>query len=224
MKRALIILAVVICAGIIVTHGAMAHGVAEKNQGFLGSQTGVHVIPFMYLGAKHMVTGYDHLLYLVGVVFYLTKFREIATFVSLFALGHSLTLLYGVLSGLMINPYLVDAVVGLSVSYKALENLKLINILNPKIAVFGFGLIHGFGLSTKLQDIQLSKDGLIANMISFNVGVEIGQLLALIVLLTLLRQIRSLPNFQGVSENINVALFAAGLILFGLHVTGFFVT
>ena len=116
----------ILCAG-----GAAAHGVADKNQGFLATATGVHVIPYMYLGAKHMVTGYDHLLYLAGVIFYLTKFREIAAYVSLFALGHSLTLLYGVLSETYVNPFLVDAVVGLSVAYKALENLKLINLFNP---------------------------------------------------------------------------------------------
>lgn len=199
----------------------MAHGVADKNQGFLATATGIHIIPYMYLGAKHMVTGYDHLLYLAGVIFYLTRFREIAVYVSLFALGHSITLLYGVLSGTFVNPYLVDAIVGLSVSYKALENLKLINLFNPKAAVFAFGLVHGFGLSTKLQDLALSRDGLVSNMIAFNLGVEIGQAIGLVVLFAALSWLKTRPNYAAVSENVNVLLFAAGLMLFGIQAVGF---
>lgn len=201
----------------------LAHGVADRNQGFLATATGFHPGPYLYLGAKHMVTGYDHLLYLAGVIFYLARFREIAAYVSLFALGHSITLLYGVLSGTMVSAYLVDAVIGLSVAYKALENLGLIDLVNPKIAVFGFGLIHGFGLSTKLQDLSLSPDGLIANMIAFNLGVEIGQVLGLVVLFAALSWLRRLPGYGAIAININVVLFGAGLLLFGLHATGYFI-
>ena len=203
---------------------AAAHGVADRNQGFLATATGVHILPYMYLGAKHMVTGYDHLLYLAGVIFYLARFREIAAYVSLFALGHSITLLFGVLSGMMVNPYLIDAIIGLSVCYKALENLGLINLFDPKKAVFAFGLAHGLGLSTKLQDLALSEDGLVANMIAFNVGVEIGQVLGLIVLFAALSWLRGLRNYEAIAQNANVFLFAAGLLLFGMHTTGYFVT
>jgi len=216
---------VVLAAGLIPLAGAaMAHGVAQGDQGFLESAAGVHPFPFMYLGAKHMVTGYDHLLYLAGVIFYLRALRDVVKFVSLFALGHSITLLFGVLSGLHVNPYLVDAVIGLSVCYKALENLGARGFPDPRLAVFGFGLVHGFGLSTKLQDLDLSRDGLVANMIYFNIGVEIGQVLALAVLFTLLQALRDRPALPAFAQNANVAMFAAGLILFGVQITGFFVT
>src|SRR5690606_24673785 len=120
------------------------------------------------LGAKHMVTGYDHLLFLVGVIFFLHRLRDVALYVTMFSLGHSVTLLSGVLGQIHVSPHLVDAVIGLSVVYKALDNLGGFRTLfgaapNPKLAVLGFGLVHGFGLATKLQDIQLSADGLVPN-------------------------------------------------------------
>lgn len=205
----------------LVASAAAAHGVAGSDQAFLSAVTGVQPFPYLYLGAKHMVTGYDHLAYLAGVIFFLTRFRDIATFVSLFALGHSITLLFGVLSGLHVNASLVDAIIGLSVCYKALENLKVISFLDPRAAVFGFGLVHGFGLSTKLQDIALSPDGLLANMIFFNIGVEIGQVLALVVLFAALSRMRHLRRYGTVAENANLLLFTAGLVLFGTHAAGF---
>lgn len=203
---------------------ASAHGVAAQDQGFLTSASGVHIGPFIYLGAKHMVTGYDHLLYLVGVIFFLGRLRDVATFVSLFALGHSITLLVGVLAGLSVNAYLIDAIIGLSVSYKALENLGAIRLLNAKTAVFGFGLAHGFGLSSKLQDLSLSSDGLIINMLAFNVGVEIGQVLALCVLFGGLAWLRMRPDFTRNATTTNILLFASGLILFAMQLVGFFTT
>ena len=200
---------------------AHAHGVAAGDETFLAEAQGVHIVPYMYLGAKHMVTGYDHLLYLAGVIFFLREVRDVIRFVSLFTLGHSLTLLYGVLSGIHINVFLIDAIIGLSVCYKALENLGTIRILDPKLAVFGFGLFHGFGLATKLQDIALSEDGLVTNMIAFNVGVEIGQVLALVFLMLLFTWARSLNHFPGIARYANLFLFGAGLILFGMHSAGF---
>lgn len=208
-------------AGLLASPGVFAHGVAQQDQGFIANAFGVHVWPFMYLGAKHMVTGYDHLLYLVGVVFFLSKFRDIAIFVSLFALGHSITLLVGVLSGLHVNPYLIDAIIGLSICYKALENLSEFRFLNPKIAVFGFGLAHGFGLSSKLQDLTLSANGLLPNMLAFNLGVEIGQLLALVILLSSLSWLRKQTHYLAISNTVNIGLFGAGLMLFGMHITGY---
>lgn len=201
---------------------AHAHGVASGDQSFLANAEGIHVFPYMYLGAKHMVTGYDHLLYLAGVIFFLGAFKDVVKFVSLFALGHSITLLLGVLSGLEVNVYLVDAIIGLSVSYKALENLGTIHFLDPGIAVFGFGLVHGFGLSSKLQDLSLSQDGLVANMIAFNIGVETGQLIALTALLMLFAWLRSLGHYQQIARHCNIVLFGAGVFLFGTHSIGFY--
>jgi len=158
----------------------MAHGIGGADARFVAGSTGAQVVPFLYLGAKHMVTGYDHLLFILGVVFFLYDLRHVALYVTMFSIGHSLTLLTGVLSNIHVNPYLVDAVIGLSVAYKAFDNLggfKTVFGVQPdtRIAVLGFGLVHGFGLATKLQELRLSKDGLVANMVSFNVGVELGQ-------------------------------------------------
>lgn len=209
---------------------ALAHGVAEGDASYLETVQGIALGPFVYLGAKHMVTGYDHLLFLFGVVFYLKRWKDVAVYVSLFALGHSITLLYGVLAGLHINAYLVDAVIGFSVVYKALDNLNLGRFSgtwhritpHPKVAVLLFGLIHGFGLATKLQDFELSSNGLIANMLAFNVGVELGQMMALALILILLDRIRQHPGFSKHSQNFNLVLFGAGVLLMGYQITGYF--
>src|SRR5450631_3682564 len=166
---------------------AAAHGVTGSDADFLKTASGPHIGPFLYLGAKHMVTGYDHLLFLFGVIFFLYRLRDVATYVTLFAVGHSITLLGGVLGKVQVNPWLIDAIIGFSVVYKAFENIGGFRTLfgatfNPRAAVFLFGLCHGLGLATKLQTLQLDRDGLLPNLIAFNVGVEIGQLLALVVM------------------------------------------
>jgi hypothetical protein len=158
---------------------ALAHGVAEDDKAFIENVSGRQLLPFIYLGAKHMVTGYDHLLFLVGVIFFLYRLKDVAGYVTLFAIGHSVTLLYGVLSDIHVNAHLVDAIIGLSVVYKALDNLggfkRLLGFQpNTKAAVLIFGLFHGFGLATKLQEFTLAPDGLVPNIVAFNVGVEIG--------------------------------------------------
>src|SRR4029077_9651489 len=170
---------------------ASAHGVSGKDAVFLQYVRGAAVGPFIYLGAKHMVTGYDHLLFLVGVIFFLYRLRDVVQYVTLFTIGHSITLLGGVLGGFHANSYLIDAVIGFSVVYKAFDNMDGFKRFlgfepNTKIAVLIFGLFHGFGLATKLQEFTLAKDGLIANIVSFNVGVEVGQVLALTAVLIVL--------------------------------------
>jgi hypothetical protein len=210
-------------------HDVMAHGVAPEDQSFLQSATGVHLAPFIYLGAKHMVTGYDHLLFLLGVIFFLYRLRDVAGYVTLFAIGHSVTLLFGVLSGMKVNPYLIDAIIGLSVVYKALDNLGAFKTWfgvqpNNKAAVLIFGFFHGFGLATKLQDFSLSSDGLVPNMLAFNVGVEIGQVLALSVILIAMTYWRAAPSFTRHATTANVLLMAAGFVLVGFQLTGYFIT
>src|SRR6186713_120247 len=168
----------------IVSTPVSAHNVSSKDALFLLSLNGPAIIPLMYLGAKHMVTGYDHLLFLVGVVFFLYRLKDILLYVSLFTIGHSVTLLAGVLGGIHANAYLIDAIIGFSVVYKAFENMDGFRRFlgfqpDTKIAVLVFGLFHGFGLATKLQEFELSGNGLVANIVSFNVGVELGQGLAL---------------------------------------------
>ena len=205
---------------------AWAHGVQGRDAAFLKQSQGSQLGPFLYLGAKHMVTGYDHLLFLVGVIFFLYRLKDVAIYVTCFAVGHSITLLTGVLAGLHVNPYLVDALIGLSVVYKALDNLDGFRTLvgfgiNAKAAVFGFGLIHGFGLATKLQDFELSRQGLIGNIVAFNVGVELGQILALSIILAFMLRWRSRPGFLEHAVAANVLLMTAGFVLMGYQLTGY---
>ena len=207
---------------------AQAHGIAGDDQAFLLRATGAHIGPYVYLGAKHMVTGYDHLLFLAGVIFFLYRLKDVGVYVTLFAIGHSTTLLLGVLAGWHVNAYIVDAVIGLSVVYKAFENLGGFRRLgfepNTKGAVLFFGFFHGLGLATKLQDLALSRDGLVANMVSFNVGVEIGQLLALSLILIAFNAWRRSGGFFRHAFASNVVLMAAGFVLAGYQLTGFMTT
>jgi len=212
-----------------VSFSLFAHGVDEATKQFLETNQGTAILPFIYIGAKHMLTGYDHILFLVGVVFFLFRSKDVLLYVSLFTLGHSLTLLYGVFSDINLNPYIIDAIIGLSVVYKGFDNLggfkRLFNCQpNTKIAVTVFGLFHGFGLATKIQEFQLPDNGLMSNIISFNVGVEIGQFLALAMVLILLsfwRKHRSYLHFATIT---NTSLMSAGFMLIGLQLTGYFIS
>ena len=207
---------------------AFAHDVAHGDRGFIEATSGVRLAAFFYLGAKHMVTGYDHLLFLFGVIFYLYQFRQIALYVTLFAIGHSTTLILGVLLGTHFSPYLVDAVIGLSVAYKGLENMGAFPVwfgIKPdnRVVVAGFGLVHGLGLATKLQDLGLAKDGLLPNLVAFNLGVETGQLLALTAILIAMGYWRQTASFTRHAFAANVLLVAIGFVLFGQHLAGYFV-
>ena len=205
---------------------AIAHGVAGQDAAFLQRSAGAQAGPFFYLGAKHMVTGYDHLAFLFGVIFFLYKMRDVAVYVTCFAVGHSVTLLAGVLSGSHANPHVVDAIIGLSVVYKAFDNLDGFKTVfgaqpNTKAAVLLFGLFHGLGLATKLQGFQLSPDGLIANMVSFNVGVEAGQLAALSIILIVMTQWRRTAGFVRHAVTANVVLMTIGFLLMGYQLAGY---
>ena len=206
---------------------ASAHGVSSKDARYLLSLDSAAILPLMYLGAKHMVTGYDHLLFLVGVIFFLYRLKDVVLYVSLFTVGHSLTLLGGALGGVRASAYLVDAVIGLSIVYKAFENLGGFKALgvNPstRAAVFVFGLVHGFGLATKLQEFALSRTGLVTNIVSFNAGVEIGQFLALTAVLLALGYWRTRPGYLRHAHLANAALMTAGFVLAGYQLTGYFV-
>jgi hypothetical protein len=206
---------------------SFAHGVAEGDKGYIQEITGVHLLPFVYLGAKHMVTGYDHLLFLFGVIFFLYKLQHVALYVSLFAIGHSTTLLVGVYFGTDVSSYLIDAIIGLSVVYKALDNLGAFQRWfgfqpNTKAATLVFGFFHGFGLATKVQEFEMSRDGLLANLLAFNVGVEIGQLLALSAILIVMGFWRRTGSFLRHAYSANVAMMAAGFMLTGYQLTGLF--
>ena len=208
---------------------ALAHGVAEGDKGFIQESTGVMLMPFVYMGAKHMITGYDHLLFLFGVIFFLYRLKDVGLYVTLFAVGHSVTLLLGVLADISISSYVIDAIIGFSVVYKALDNLGAFQRWfgyqpDTRAATLIFGLLHGFGLATKIQEFEISPDGLIANLIAFNVGVEIGQLLALGTILILMGYWRRTVSFWRHAYTANVAMMSAGFLLMGYQLTGLIVS
>ena len=204
----------------------LAHGVAAGDKGFIQQSSGVLLIPFAYLGAKHMVTGYDHLLFLLGVIFFLYRLKDVALYVTLFAVGHSTTLLLGVLTRVSVDAYLIDAVIGLSVVYKALDNLGAFKTWfgiapDARAATLIFGFFHGFGLATKILDFEMAPDGLVANLVAFNVGVEIGQVLALSAILVVMNHWRRTASFRSMAYGANVAIMTAGFVLVGFQLAGF---
>jgi hypothetical protein len=221
------LLLAILIAGLVLPSTALAHNVSKRDASFVESTQGAAIAPFLYLGAKHMVTGYDHLAFLVGVIFFLYRLKDIVLYVSLFTLGHSITLLAGVLGGIHANSYVVDAIIGFSVVYKAFDNMDGFKRFlgfepNTKLAVLIFGLFHGFGLATKLQDLDLSKNGLVTNIVSFNVGVEIGQVLALTAVLILLSLWRTRSGFLRHAFATNAVLMTVGFILTGYQIAGYY--
>ncbi|HXI11132.1 MAG TPA: HupE/UreJ family protein [Thermoanaerobaculia bacterium] len=206
-----------------------AHGVTAGDKGYIMETTGTRILPFIYLGAKHMVTGYDHLLFLVGVIFFLYRMKDIGIYVTLFAVGHSTTLLLGVLTGVSVSAYLIDAIIGLSVVYKALDNLGAFRRWfgfqpNTKAATLIFGFFHGFGLATKILEYELSREGLIPNLIAFNIGVETGQLLGLGAILIAMGFWRRSSSFARHAYTANVAIMTAGFVLMGYQLAGYFLS
>lgn len=201
---------------------AGAHGISEADRQALIAGGNLR---YLQLGAVHMLTGYDHLLFLLGVIFYLTGFRDILKFITAFTVGHSLTLILATFLRITADAYLVDAVIALSVCYKAFDNLdgfrKYLKTNPPPLLpmIFLFGLIHGFGLSTRLQQLPLPEEGLLARILSFNLGVELGQVAALAVFVALIRGWRRSDSFRRFGTLANILLLAAGLGLFAFQIT-----
>jgi hypothetical protein len=205
----------------------MAHGVDSSTKQFLLTNDGVALIPFIYIGAKHMITGYDHLLFLVGVLFLLYRSKDVFIYVSLFTLGHSVTLVFGAFNDIQVNPYIIDAIIGFSIVYKGFDNLGGFKRVfgkqpNTKLAVLIFGLFHGFGLATKLQEFELKQDGLLENLLAFNLGVEIGQLIALSFVLIILSFWRKFDSYLKFSGLTNTILMSCGWLLVMYQLTGYF--
>lgn len=194
-----------------------AHGVSAADQEIL---TNGGLLAYILVGAKHMVTGYDHLLFLTGVIFYLNNFRDIVKFITVFTIGHSITLISATLLGIQANEHLIDAVIALSVLYKGFENLsgfqKFFKVDSPNLLfmVFIFGLIHGFGLSTRLQSFDLGSGQIFAKIVSFNVGVEFGQILALIPIVFIISRWKKFKSYQTFYKTANWFLVLAGIGLF----------
>jgi hypothetical protein len=213
----------------VIPFSVFAHGVSSWDASFMETNSWPAIIQYMYLWAKHMITGYDHILFLMWVIFFLYRLKDVAIYVSLFTLWHSTTLLIWVLWWIAVNPYLIDAIIWLSVVYKWFDNLwgfKKVFWFQPntKAAVWIFGLFHGLWLATKLQDYTFSKEGLVTNIISFNVWVEIGQILALIVVLVWFSYLRMDKNFSKKSYLINGFLMLAWFLLTAFQLTWYFVS
>ena len=224
-KHALVLL----CVLPILTFEALAHAVAEGDKGYIQEISGINILPFMYLGAKHMVTGYDHILFLFGVIFFLYKLKHIGLYVTLFAIGHSTTMLLGVYFNIGINSYIIDAIIGLSVVYKALDNMGAYQRWfgfqpDTKAATLIFGLCHGFGLSSKILEYNIAPDGLVPNLLAFNVGVEVGQLLALAAILIVMGYWRRSDSFWRHAYTANTVMMTAGFVLIGYQLTGYFIS
>lgn len=224
LKKIFSLVVIIILCGI--GQRVFAHGVDGDTQTFLTGNDGVAFGPFLYIGAKHMLTGYDHLLFLVGVIFFLYRPKEVLLYVSFFTIGHSVTLLFGVMSNISINAFLIDAIIALSIVYKGFDNLGGFKRFfgtqpNTKAAVLIFGLFHGFGLASKLQDFKFAKEGLFTNLLGFNIGVEIGQFIALAVVLMIFTLWRKSPSFIRFSTLTNTMLMAAGFLLLGYQLTGY---
>ena len=213
------IISLVILFGLLFPHGISE---SDKNEIVQGS-----LIDYLYLGAKHMVTGYDHILFLIGVIFFLTRFLDIVKFITAFTIGHSITLIFATLFKITANYYLIDAIIAFSVIYKGFENLdgfkKWLYIKPPNLVlmVLIFGLIHGFGLSTRLQQISLGDNNLIYSISSFNVGVELGQIAALSIVFPLLLLMRG-RFFENISKLSNWGLIIVGGLLLIYQLNGFF--
>ncbi len=229
MKLSKIIKPIIVLLCCLISVSAYAHGVDDETQSFLTSNKGVAFGPFLYIGAKHMITGYDHLLFLVGVIFFLYRTKEIITYVSFFTVGHSLTLLFGVMADINVNAYLIDAIIALSIVYKGFDNLGGFKKIfgkqpNTKAAVLIFGLFHGFGLATKLQEFEFDKEGLFVNLLGFNLGVEIGQFLALGLVLLIISFWRQYSSYIKFAKITNIFLMAAGFLLLGYQLTDYFIS
>lgn len=205
---------------------AIAHGISQADQ---ARMLNGGYLQYVGLGATHMLTGYDHLLFLFGVVFFLTSFRDIAKFVTVFTLGHCITLIFATYFGISWNFYLVDAIIALSVIYKGFDNnggfQTYFDVKSPNLLgmVFGFGLLHGFGLSTRLQQLPLGDDKLamLWRILSFNVGVEVGQMLALCVMVALLAIWRKRTSFKRFSFAANLTLVYLGVLLLLMQLHGY---
>lgn len=210
--------------GLLPASTALAHGMSEGDKQRI---LDAGFFDFAELGATHMLTGYDHLLFLFGVIFFLTRFKEIVKFITAFTVGHSITLIFATLYGIQANYYLIDAIIALTVCYIAFQNLdgfkRYLNSRSPNLVwmVFGFGFVHGFGLSTRFQELPMGDEGIVLKIIAFNVGIEVGQVMALTVILLLLAGWRTRKSFAQFSRTSNVGLMLLGGLLLMMQLHGY---
>ncbi|WP_178988509.1 HupE/UreJ family protein [Winogradskyella schleiferi] len=218
--KTIVLIGSVLCPTLLLAHDVSAGDQAILDNGGL--------LSYIWVGAKHMLTGYDHLLFLAGVIFFLKGFKDILKFITVFTIGHSITLIGGTFTGIQVNEYLIDAVIALSVLYKGFENLngfqKLFKVKPPNLLlmVFAFGLIHGLGLSTRLQSFDMGQEQILLKIISFNVGVELGQIAALIPIIFIISKWKEQPSYKAFYKASNVYLVIAGVGLFLYQIVLYF--
>ncbi len=222
-NRALV-LVLALASALLIPAVVLGHGMSEADK--LAIVEGGN-LRYLWLGATHMLSGYDHLLFVFGIIFLLTSFRDIVKYITAFTLGHSVTLILATFNQIQLNYFLIDALIGLSVAYVAFANLdgfrKYLHIQPPNMLVMIvlFGLMHGFGLSTRLQELPLNSDGLLLNIISFNAGIELGQIAALSIMLALLAGWRKARSFKAFSAGSNIGLIFAGAFFFIFQMHGY---
>ncbi len=213
-----------VIAATLVTLPVFGHGMSEAERQLIieGGNLG-----YLWIGAAHMLSGYDHLAFVFGIIFFLTKFKDIVKYVTAFTVGHSITLIIATFTAIQVNVFLIDAVIALSVCYIAFHNLdgfkKVFTVTAPNMLamIFCLGLIHGLGLSTRLQQLPLNADQLLMNIISFNVGIELGQIIALVVMLLVMALFRKSHWFSIGSKLSNYFLLLAGAYLFLVQMHGY---
>ena len=209
---------------IIIMPALSGHGISESDRQAMLSGG---IPEYIWLGASHMLTGYDHLLFIFGIIFFLNSFKDIFKYITIFTLGHSITLLVATFMKITANSYLIDAIIALSVCYKGFENIggfkKYLDVSPPHLSgmIFSFGLIHGFGLSTRLQQLPIEGPRFLYKILSFNLGVEVGQILALIVMMTIMNSWKKTQSFKKFAAASNYFLIAAGLLLFLMQTHGY---
>ena len=202
-----------------------AHDVSSGDQEILNNGG---LLSYIWVGAKHMVTGYDHLLFLTGVIFFLKSIKDILKFITIFTIGHSIMLIGATFMEIQVNEHIIDAIIGLSVLYKGFENLKgferYFNVKAPNLflMVLLFGLIHGMGLSTRLQSFDMGTDQVLLKILSFNLGVELGQITALIPIVLLIRLWKKKSSYQAFYKACNIYLIIAGILLFLYQMAGYY--
>ncbi len=214
-----------VAIGSLIPAAAIAHGISEEARRRMIEGGNLE---YIRLGAEHMLTGYDHLLFLFGVMFFLSRLSDIVKFVSAFTIGHTITLIFATYLQITANYYLVDAFIAVTVAYKGFENLdgfrKYLGTGSPNLLamVFLFGLVHGFGLSTRLQQLPVAEGGgMLLHILSFNLGVELGQIVALVVMWAVLRVWRQRSHFSVFSKVANSGLIVAGALLLVMQLHGY---
>ncbi len=183
--------------------------------------SGGSILTLFTLGIEHILTGYDHLVFLLGLVLIGRKIRSLVLVITAFTIGHMMTFGLAALGLLSPDPGIIEPLIALTIAYIGVENFFVRDISHRWMLALPFGLIHGFGFGGALRELGVPQDQLIGALISFNLGVEAGQLLVLLVLLPLLWWLRRFALFAKYGTAVISSLIVlAGLAWFFERVLG----